>query len=324
VTQLEQTTRIDSLDQLRGYTIVGMITVNFLGEFDWTPWMLKHHREGYSYADTIAPLFLFIVGIGFRLSFLRRLQQQGLASARWAAAKRYLILIVIGIVVYGPFDWHDWWDALVDIGLAGFLALPFIERSASIRVGAAVFYLLLFQALFSFTSYGPYLMEHSYDGGPLGPLSWVFNLLLGTLAYDWLVDGKQRETLIKALIWGTVFSLLGWFFRMDWPGVKMMWPFSQYYMTIPYTLYSTGLAFFAFGFFLYIRDMRGFSIPHLKEFGMNPLALYIFHILLIESHADMLHADSSPLWLLTVFAGFYLCCYAVAWRLYKDRAFIKI
>ncbi len=324
MTHSGQPTRLCSVDQLRGYTIVGMITVNFLGEFDAVPWMLKHHREGYSYADTIAPLFLFIVGIGFRLSFLRRVQKEGIWNARWIAARRYIVLTLIGIVVYGPFDWRDWWDALVDIGFAGLLALPFIDRSAPVRAGAAVFYLLLFQAIFSLTPYGPYLREHSYDGGPLGPLSWVFSLLLGTLVYDWLADGKPGETLRKALMWGVGLSLLGWIFRMEWPGMKTFWPFSQYYMTLPYTLYSTGLAFLVFAFFYGVCDQGGIRFPHLTVFGLNPLVIYIFHILLLDAHEHLLSSASPPSWFLPVFAGFYLCCYAVAWRLNQDKAFIRI
>lgn len=315
--------RISSLDQLRGYTIIAMIAVNFLGEFDAVPWMFKHHREGYSYADTIAPLFVFMVGISFRLSFLRRAVKEGLWKARWSAARRFFILTLIGVILYGPFDWRTWWDALVDIGLAGLLALPFIDRTASVRLGAAVFYLLLFQTFFSLTAYGPYLAEHSYDGGPLGPLSWVFNLLLGTLAYDWLLDYKTEGTIRKALVWGTALSLLGWAIRMEWPGIKAEWPFSQRYMTIPYTLYSTGLALYVYAFFLYACDIRKISFPHLTLFGMNPLVIYIFHILLLEAHAETLLPDSHPFWFLTVFCGFYLCCYAVAWRLFLDRAFIR-
>jgi len=54
--------RLVYLDQVRGYAIFGMILVNILGMFDVMPWILKHHHEGFSYADHIAPLFLFIVG----------------------------------------------------------------------------------------------------------------------------------------------------------------------------------------------------------------------------------------------------------------------
>ena len=54
--------RIASLDQFRGYTVVGMLLVNFLGGYKAVPALLKHHNTYCSYADTIMPQFLFAVG----------------------------------------------------------------------------------------------------------------------------------------------------------------------------------------------------------------------------------------------------------------------
>jgi predicted acyltransferase len=36
--------RIVSLDQFRGYTVVGMLFVNFLGDFQVVPPVFKHHN----------------------------------------------------------------------------------------------------------------------------------------------------------------------------------------------------------------------------------------------------------------------------------------
>ena len=65
--------RIVSLDQFRGYTVVGMLFVNFLGGYVVVPAVFKHHNTYCSYADTIMPQFFFAVGFAFRLTFLRRL-----------------------------------------------------------------------------------------------------------------------------------------------------------------------------------------------------------------------------------------------------------
>ena len=65
--------RIVSLDQFRGYTVAGMLLVNFLGGYAAVPAVLKHHNTYCSYADTIMPQFFFAVGFAFRLTFLRRL-----------------------------------------------------------------------------------------------------------------------------------------------------------------------------------------------------------------------------------------------------------
>jgi hypothetical protein len=57
---------------------------------------------------------------------------------------------------------------------------------------------------------------------------------------------------------------------------------------------------------------------------MNPLVIYIFQALLLAAHEDSVPSDLSLPWALLLFLGFYLCCYAVAWRLWKDKVIIKI
>ncbi len=315
--------RISSIDQLRGYTILGMILVNYLSHFKGLPWALSHHREGFSYADTIAPSFLFIVGIGFNLSFNRKVLNRGLGAARREALKRYLLITLIGIVVYGPHNWHGWWNALVDIGLAGLLAIPFMHRSGRVRVLAACGYLVLFQVMFSWTRYGPYLSEHSFDGGPLGPLSWVFCLLLGSLVWDWLAKGKKEAVFWNSILWGTGLTAAGMILEMEWPGIKAQWPFSHRCMTMPFTLLSTGLAFFVFLLFQCL-DRFSIRLTVLNMFGMNPLALYVFHLLLVEIFHFFLPREMPLVWILASLSLFFLICYALAWRLWRDRIVIKI
>src|SRR3954462_10969048 len=73
--------RITSLDQFRGYTVVGMLLVNFVGGYKVVPAILKHHNTYCSHADTIMPQCFFAVGFAYRLTFLRRLERLGF----WAA-----------------------------------------------------------------------------------------------------------------------------------------------------------------------------------------------------------------------------------------------
>ena len=72
-----ETGRIVSLDQFRGYTVAGMLLVNFLGGYQAVPAVLKHHNTYCSYADTIMPQFFFAVGFAYRLTFLRRVRDVG-------------------------------------------------------------------------------------------------------------------------------------------------------------------------------------------------------------------------------------------------------
>ena len=82
--------RLVSLDQFRGYTVLGMVLVNFVGSFEAIPAVLKHHNNYCSYADTIMPQFLFAVGFAFRLTFERRVQREGVGAAYGRMIQRLL------------------------------------------------------------------------------------------------------------------------------------------------------------------------------------------------------------------------------------------
>ena len=67
-----------------------MILVNYLGQFPSMPETFRHHDDYMSYADTIAPLFLFVAGVGFRLSYLRNRERLGLGGAHGDAGGQFL------------------------------------------------------------------------------------------------------------------------------------------------------------------------------------------------------------------------------------------
>ena len=72
MTRVAEPSRLVSLDQFRGYTVLGMFIVNFVGGFASTHWLLKHHNTFCSYAVTIMPQFFFAVGFAYRLTIVRR------------------------------------------------------------------------------------------------------------------------------------------------------------------------------------------------------------------------------------------------------------
>src|ERR1700719_1373330 len=117
--------RIVSLDQFRGYTVAGMLLVNFLGGFAVVPAILKHHSTYCSYADTIMPQFFFAVGFAYRLTFLRRLAKAGVWAAAAAVLKRNLGLLLLGFVLYHLDGKVQSWAELEKLGLHGFLAQAF-------------------------------------------------------------------------------------------------------------------------------------------------------------------------------------------------------
>ena len=265
--------------------------------------------------------------MGFRLSYQRRVQKDGYRLATQRALRRYLVLILVGIVLYGPAldNWRYWWDALVDIGFAGILALPFMLRTVPVRTTAAVVYLVMYQILYMTTGYGEWTMDRSIDGGPLGILAWAPILLFGTIAYDLIATQNRRTIVAGCLAWGIALCAAGWILKLGWGDVKEPWPFTQRGMTAPYPLYSTGLCFLTYLPFYWICDVKGWRIPMLTILGLNPLVFYMVQQALLDMHGTFIvPEDSGPLMAVAGFAALILACYAVAWRLYKDNVVIKL
>lgn len=317
-----QTGRISSLDQFRGFAIFGMILVNYLGYFEAIPETMKHPRFGMTFANAIAPFFLFVVGMGFRMSLKNHIRKFGKQKSYLMAVKRYLILIIIGIAVYGPDPVCDMWDALVDIGFAGLLTLPFILSNRWIRISLAFVYLIVYQCLFIYTGYGEWTMQHSIDGGPLGIISWASILFFGTVLMDDLYERTPAVFMKRSLITGLILMALGYGLSLLQP--EPLWQFSQRSMTMAYPVFASGLSFVVFVLFYWLADMKKIQIPHLAVLGMNPLILYIVQNVLIELHGDLLNRKT-PVWqALCGFVVIYLLCYAVARYMDRSKMLVKI
>lgn len=200
--------RLASLDQFRGATVLAMFAVNFVGGLANVPSGLKHHHTYCNFADTVMPAFLFAVGFGFRLSYVRRREKEGARAAVRHAVGRNLGLVVLGVVLYHLTGRYGRWaeltaaaadpgwfllaavkrgpfETLTHIGVTSLWVLPVI--------GAAGWVRLLWAAasagLHVWASHAGYYAWNmtppvGIDGGPLGFLTWTAPLVLGTLAHD--------------------------------------------------------------------------------------------------------------------------------------------
>ena len=202
------TPRLASLDQFRGYTVLGMFLVNFVGGFaaikQFAP-VLRHHHTYLSYADTIMPQFFLAVGFGYRMTFLRRAEKEGPASAYRKAMKRALGLLVLAFVVHRLDGRYETWAALRDKGPWGVIAagfqreffqtlahiavtsiwiMPVVAARPMPRVAYAVGSAALFYGLSAWWYYDWVMTRPGIDGGPLGFLTWTIPTIAGTLAYD--------------------------------------------------------------------------------------------------------------------------------------------
>ena len=113
--QHKQSTRIVSVDILRGLTMLVMIFVNDLAEVKGLPWWTYHmpgHANGMTYVDVVFPAFLFILGMAIPLAVRKRLE---LGDSQWQlwihVFLRSFSLVVLGLLLANA--------SLVDPGLTG-------------------------------------------------------------------------------------------------------------------------------------------------------------------------------------------------------------
>lgn len=225
--------RIVSLDQFRGYTVLGMFLVNFVGPFvaikTGLP-LLAHHNTYCSYADTIMPQFFIAAGFAYRLTFLRRRDTAGVTVAYRTAIRRSFALLLIAALVYGFDGKYESWAKLQNAGVWNVLntafqrnyfqtlthlavtslwILPVIGASARVRIGYAIASAVLFHLLSVAWYYEWVLKRPGIDGGPLGFLTWTIPMIAGTLAFD-LVTVRPTIAVRSLMAMGAGLMLLGY------------------------------------------------------------------------------------------------------------------
>jgi hypothetical protein len=219
--------RIISLDQYRGYTVAGMMVVNYLGGFAVAHAVLEHHNTYFSYADTIMPGFHFAVGFALRLVLLKRIASVGRRSAYFSIVRRGLGLILLSTVLefassHDRFKhWSDlvqtgvwgalagplklqFWETLAIIGVTSIWVLPVIAGSVRLRLAFLIActglhvllcHLFYFDFMYARTNwldqYWGAADVKGLDGGPLGFLAWTMPQIIGSFAYDCIVSGQK-------------------------------------------------------------------------------------------------------------------------------------
>ncbi len=301
--------RLESLDVLRGLTVIGMIVVNAAAGLQRYPVpapLLHSHWIGLTLADVVFPAFIFIVGVSVALSMPA---SNGLDSgtARKIAI-RSLRLIVVGILLtniywLADYDTHQfrWLGVLQRIGLVFAVVAP-LQLLLSTRqiVWAAIaallgYSLLCIVALPDGTPANlsvpganlagwldrQVLGTHIYVQGPLGydpegllsTIPAIAQALLGVVAGRALSSSGAARQLIVS---GAVLIITGLSLAIVIPVSKDLWSMS-------FVLLTSGITAALLGALHEWIDKRGHRPPGTKvcvAFGVNAIAAYVLHYLL--------------------------------------------
>ncbi len=336
--------RIVSVDQFRGFAIVSMIMVNYLAIFDAAPHWLKHAPgEGFTFADLVAPYFVFAMGLMYARSYHSRAGRFGLHQARIHFLRRYGLLVMIGAVmsavgfggvhialhvspetvarVAGKHDASSWaysvlsWGVLQALGAAGIIALPFIRFSFRGRFFAGCLLLIGYHVIFKLMGSG-WVLRFAH-GGPLGALAWAALLLFSTV----LSEGFNFQRKSKAVF---LFLTFGIFLSVGGFCLAKLLPLAKSLVSAPYVLVSAGISSLTFLAFFLIVDCTRFRFPHLNVFGRNALIIYIVHEIFVALTGSIV--DHSACRVRVVLGAFcvYLACYLLACLLNRRSVYLKL
>lgn len=185
--------RIDSLDILRGLTVLVMLFVNDLAGVTGVPAWMKHvepsSADGMTFVDVVFPAFLFIVGLSLPLAFNRRSSRgESLASVAGHVVVRVASLLAIGVFMVNSdnISAEGWlapqaWTLLVYAAVClVWMNLPGLKRIFWFRITGAA---LLIGLAFAFRGSGePAFMElRTSWWGILGLIGWAY--LVSSIIY---------------------------------------------------------------------------------------------------------------------------------------------
>lgn len=292
--------RIVSLDAFRGIAIAGMFLVNNPGTWNAVYPPLAHAKwNGWTFADTIYPSFLFIVGVSMMISFAkRRAQEVSRRHLAWQIIRRSSMIFGVGLLM------HSVHYNLATLRIPGVLqrialcyaAAGFIALGTTLKgqigwiLGLLTSYWLMMK-LIPVPGIGTGVLEpgqnlatyvdnlvlsgHSWQPwdteGIVPTLPAIATTLFGVLAGHLLLSSRSKEA--KSLwlgVGGILLISLGLMLDVWLPINKSIW-------TSTYSIFMAGVSSVAFAALYWIIDIREYKrwASPLVTLGMNAIALYV-------------------------------------------------
>ena len=293
--------RLISLDAFRGFAIAGMFLVNNPGLYNAVYPPLAHAEwNGWTFADTIFPFFLFVVGVATIISFSRKRDSISEQRLFWLILRRSVSIIALGLVMHA---FHSHFSAIripgtlqrigVCYGIAALITIrTSIRGQICLIVGLLASYWLMMEFIpvpgvgagvyepgknfaayiDSFVFSGHMWPEHpTWDPeGIISTLPAIATTLFGVIAGQWLMSTRP-ETAKSAWMTGGGLALLlvGSILDRWLPINKSLW-------TSSYSIFMSGMACCCLGPLHWIVDVRGYKrwTKPLVTMGVNAIALY--------------------------------------------------
>lgn len=328
-------TRLHSLDALRGLAIVIMLAAGnpFLREH--LPAQLKHPGwHGLSFADLFFPLFLFVVGVAMTLS--RR------AGSPRLVLRRVALLLLIGIAL-SSFKHRGLYLSGVLQHIAGSYLLAWLVLRASRRMQAVLAAGILAAIWAAFLVLA--------EGDPWGMRGTAAHAVDGLVFGRFATEGVLQTVTSAVTVIGGAFVGRGIKEHPDprrlclWVAGHAVWlvslallmalvvPINKRIWTPSFTLLTLGTSCAMFALFIWLIDIRRqrWWVPPFRDLGANPIAIYVGFITLramISGYADVVPQiapfGSGTAGALTYSLAWVLLGWLFAGVLYRRRIFLKI
>lgn len=294
--------RLLSLDAFRGYTIAGMIMVNFPGSWEHVYPTLQHSDwNGLTFTDLIAPFFLFIIGVSIQFAYGDKastaINKTPIYKKIWI---RSLKIFAIGMFLNAMplFQLNElrWTGTLHRIAIVfGITASLFLVTGWKQQAALTVFLLLGYWIVLMgipTPGYGKVMLEpgvniaawvdSKYLPGKMWQGTWdpegilstfpsIATCLTGVLAGKILrLDLPVESRLNRLFSAGALSAALGYFLGLVFPVNENLW-------TSSFVLVTSGIAAIVLAGFYFCIDVMGYqkwAKPGVI-LGMNAIVVYI-------------------------------------------------
>jgi predicted acyltransferase len=297
-----------SLEGFRGAVIVGMILVNDPGARATYAELQHSVWNGWTFADTIAPAFLWIVGVSLVFSFTKRLKGGASRSQLFRhVLRRAAILFVLGLVYEGLPNIIDLarggsgsLDTWRFVGTLQRIALSYLFASAivlSFRTRAQAMWVVgllvvhwalmmlvpvpgfgagVLSPLGNLQRYVDHILVGSHAKsvdplGMMGTLPSIATTLMGALTGRYLqLESSAGRRAARMFAAGIALVVIGL-------ALGQVIPINKHLISPPFTILVTGLSLAAFALCYWVVDVRrirGWTVPFVAV-GMNAIFIFV-------------------------------------------------